>query len=126
MGSFQKSISDFITNKFGGLSKNTNIVRIVKFILVLLLAVILLYLGCWIYLFKTQPNINLLTELRSFVALALSGATIAAFAALLNLLVDTNGDGIPEYLEDKDNNMHQPSDLKIPLPNNREIEIRNK
>ena len=126
MGSFQKSVSNFITDKFGGLSKNTNIVRIVKFILILLLAVILLYLGCWIYLFKTQPNINLLSELRAFVTLALSGATIASFAALLNLLVDTDGDGIPQSLEDKDNNMHEPSDLKMPLPNNREIEIRNK
>jgi len=116
MGSFQKSVSNFITDKFGGLSKNTNIVRIVKFILILLLAVILLYLGCWIYLFKTQPNINLLSELRAFVTLALSGATIAAFAALLNLLVDTDGDGIPQSLEDKDNNMHEPSDLKMPLP----------
>ena len=96
-------IRGFIQNKFNGLTKSKEVMRVVRGALLIIVFFILLYSSSWIYVFTnasgSKERVDMLTELRMFVALLISGGTITALGALVKMLFDDDGDGIPDFLE---------------------------
>lgn len=66
--------------------------------------VLLIYLGCWVYLFVVGKAA--LPELLAFSRVLIDNSMITFITFILGLLIDTNKDGIPDALEgaDKDAN----------------------
>lgn len=62
--------------------------------------VLLIYLGCWVYLFVVGKAA--LPELLAFSRVLIDNSMITFITFILGLLIDTNKDGIPDALEEAD------------------------
>lgn len=65
--------------------------------ILLVLIVLLIYLGCWIYLFAISKAV--LSELLSFAQLLIGNSMVTFIAFILGLFIDSNDNGVPDSLE---------------------------
>lgn len=84
-----------------------------------------IYVFSWIYLFSGNTDehskILLIEEWRSFLTLLVSGSMIAAIITILKIVfVDNNSNGIPDVLENEENNNRRPQ-ITPPFHENKEL-----
>lgn len=79
-----------------------NMPKTVKYVLIgyilIVAIVLLLYLGCWIYLFVLDKV--MLSELLAYLRILIDGSMVGFVTFILGMLVDTNNNGTPDVLEE--------------------------
>lgn len=99
---FQLKVKNLVNKWFGGLAHDSRVYRAIRIIIFALLSIAILYVSCWIVVFHNanpQLRYQLLSELRQFVTLLLSGGAFSVIIGIMKLLIDNDGDGIPDILE---------------------------
>ena len=109
MNEIQQKIAAFINSKFGGFVRDRKILIAVGVVIFIVLSIISIYMSAWImlYLFadgspKNDFKLKMIGELRQYSALIMSAGFISFAFGILKLLVDTDGDGIPQVLQSDD------------------------
>jgi hypothetical protein len=115
MNEIQRKIAAFINSKFGGFMKDRKILIAVGVVIFIVLSIISIYMSAWImlYLFadgspKNDFKLKMIGELRQYSALIMSAGFISFAFGILKLLVDTDGDGIPQVLQGDDKTPRRP------------------
>ena len=115
MNEIQQKIAAFINSKFGGFMRDRKILIAVGVVIFIVLSIILIYMSAWIilYLFadgspKNDFKLKMIGELRQYSALIMSAGFISFAFGILKLLVDTDGDGIPQVLQGDDKTPRRP------------------
>lgn len=96
-------IRSYIQNQFNGLYKTRGLRRFVLSAFSLIAIVIIIYVLFWLLLMTsttdTKIKLELMTELRMFIALLLSGGAVTAFGALIKMLVDNDDNDKLDFTE---------------------------
>lgn len=83
-----------------------NMPKPVKYVLLayilIVFFVLVLYLGCWIYLFILDKV--MLSELLAYLRILIDGSMVGFVTFILGMLVDTNNNGTPDALEESEGN----------------------
>lgn len=102
-----QKIQDMFFNLFSNVTvtpgSNSKAIKVAIYIAaIIILLFIALYICCWLWLFihaVTSQRVSMVSELRQFIVVLLSGSAFTVFSGFLKFMVDKNNNGVPDTLE---------------------------